>query len=217
LEISRQLAALGLQIVLTGRDEQAAREAATALTQDDLLADAHHLDLDEPDSIEAAVRHVLSRWGQIDVLVNNAGVAIDGGQEAVSPDFTKVRRTIDTNLLGTWQCCAAVVPHMRARGYGRVVNITSHLGSLAAMGATNVSYRISKAGVNALTKVLAAELEGTGVLVNAASPGRMNTRMAYGETTRTPAEGADTPVWLATLPDDGPTGGLFYERKPLDW
>lgn len=116
------------------------------------------------------------------------------------------------------RCCAAAVPEMRRGGYGRIVNVTSHLGSLSSMGGTNVSYRVSKAALNALTRVLAAELEGTGILVNACSPGRTRTRMAYGETDRTPEEAADTPVWLATLPEgDSTTGGLFYERKPLPW
>ncbi|MFF7362321.1 SDR family oxidoreductase [Streptomyces sp. NPDC008125] len=77
--------------------------------------------------------------------------------------------------------------------------------------------RVSKAGLNALTQILATEPADTGILVNAASPGQMDTRMAYGKTKRTPDEAADTPVWLATLPDDGPTGGLFYQRQPLDW
>ncbi|MFF2660115.1 SDR family oxidoreductase [Kitasatospora sp. NPDC058032] len=124
---------------------------------------------------------------------------------------------MDTNLLGAWRLAAAAAQEMRKNGYGRIVNITSHLGSQSNMGTGNVSYRVSKAGLNALTQIPAAELDGTGILVNAASPGRMATRMAYGQTDRTPEEAADTPVWLAALPDDGPTGSLFYEREPLDW
>ncbi|MGC5664496.1 SDR family oxidoreductase [Micromonospora sp. WMMD723] len=104
---------------------------------------------------------------------------------------------LDTNLLCAWRCCAAAVPEMKKNGYCRIVNISSHLASLTTMGDTNVSYRVSKAALNALTRVLAAELAGTGILVNACLLGRMNTRMAYGETDRTPGEGADTPVWLA--------------------
>ncbi|MFY1585387.1 SDR family oxidoreductase [Micromonospora sp. WMMD734] len=124
---------------------------------------------------------------------------------------------LDTNLLGTWRCCAAAVPEMNKNGYGRIVNISSHLASLTTMGYTNVSNRVSKAALNALTRVLAAELAGTGILVNVCSPGRMNTWMAHGEPDRTPGEGVDIPVWLATLPSDGPTGELFADRLPIAW
>jgi NAD(P)-dependent dehydrogenase (short-subunit alcohol dehydrogenase family) len=163
------------------------------------------------------VADVANSAGRLDVLVNNAAVAIDRGQPAAAPDFERVRVTLDANLVGAWRLSAAAVPEMRKNGYGRIVNITSHLGSLSAMGAGNVSYRVSTTGLNALTDILAAELEGSGILVNAVSPGRMGTRMAYGETGRSAEDGADTPVWLATLPDAGPTGGLFHEREPLPW
>jgi len=216
-EIARQLALKGLLVIVGSREGGAGEQAARDLHQQGLSAHSATFDVTDAQSVEAAVDQVVVRFGRIDVLINNAGVAIDKGQRAVSPDFSLVERTLDTNLLGAWRCSAAVIPHMIDGGYGRVVNITSHLGSMATMSDTNVSYRVSKAGLNALTRILAAELDGTGVLVNAASPGRMNTRMARGETTRTAEEGADTPVWLATLPDDGPTGGLYYERQPLDW
>lgn len=217
LEISRQLAQKGLGVVLTARSGDAAEEAAKQLTKEGLNVRSHQLDVTDLDNVKWAVGEIIEREGAIDVLINNAGIAIDKGQKAASPDFEAIRRTLDTNVLGAWHCCAAVIPQMLARGYGRIVNITSYLGSITSMGDTNVSYRVSKAGLNALTRVLASELEDSGILVNAASPGRMNTRMARNETTRTPEEGADTPVWLATLAEDGPTGCLFYERKPLDW
>lgn len=217
LAIASRLAKLGLHVVIGTRDELSGRDAVKALADAGHEADAHQLDVTNPASVARAVADVANSAGRLDVLVNNAAVAIDRGQAAASPDFEKVRATLDANLLGAWRLSAAVIPEMRKNGYGRIVNITSHLGSLSTMGAGNVSYRVSKAGLNALTGILGAELNGTGILVNAASPGRMNTRMAYGETDRTPDEAADTPVWLATLPDDGPTGGLFYERAPLPW
>jgi NAD(P)-dependent dehydrogenase (short-subunit alcohol dehydrogenase family) len=217
LAIARGLAGSGLHVVIGSRDARAGCEATELLTAEGFEVSAHQLDVTDPASVARVVADVAGAHGRLDVLVNNAGIAIDRGQHAASPDFEKVRATLDANLLGAWRLSATAIPEMRKHSYGRIVNITSHLGSINTMGATNVSYRVSKAGLNALTRILAAELAGSGILVNAASPGRMNTRMAYGETERLPEEGADTPVWLATLPDDGPSGGLFYEREALDW
>ena len=217
LAIARGLAQRGLHVVLGARNEAAAEKEAAALTAAGLTAAAHQLDVTDPAGVARAVADTANRFGRLDVLVCNAGIAIDRGQPASTPDFEKVRATLDVNLLGAWRCCAAAIPEMRKNGYGRIVTITSHLGSLATMSDTNVSYRVSKAALNALTRVLAAELRDSGILVNAASPGRTNTRMAYRETSRTPEEAADTPIWLATLPDDGPTGQLFHERQPLAW
>jgi NAD(P)-dependent dehydrogenase (short-subunit alcohol dehydrogenase family) len=211
------LAQRGMHTVIAARDERQAVEVAGELKAQGLCASVHRLDVTDPASVVRAAADVGTQLGRLDVLVNNAGVAIDRGQLASSPDFERVHATWQTNLLGAWRCCAAAIPEMRRHGYGRIVNITSHLGSVSTMTGGNVSYRVSKAALNALTRVLAAEVREHGILVNAASPGRVNTRMGYGETTRTAEEGADTAIWLATLPDDGPTGGLFSEREPLPW
>jgi NAD(P)-dependent dehydrogenase (short-subunit alcohol dehydrogenase family) len=174
------------------------------------------LDVRDPASVTSAVRQVLDEDGRIDILVNNAGIT-DYGQLPADADLDRAAGVWETNVLGAWRCAQAVLPAMRAAGYGRVVNISSTLGSLALMDRpTEPGYRVSKAALNALTRVLAAELGDTGILVNAASPGWVRTDMSP-SATRTPAEGADTPIWLATLPDDGPTGGFFRDRRPLDW
>ncbi|CAM5674867.1 short-chain dehydrogenase [Streptomyces purpurascens] len=174
------------------------------------------LDVRDEDSVTAAVRRILDEDGRVDILVNNAGIT-DGKQAPATADLDVAARVWSTNVLGAWRCAQAVVPGMVAAGYGRIVNIGSTLGSLALMDRpTEPGYRVSKAALNALTRLLAAELAGTGVLVNAASPGWVRTDMSP-TATRGPAEGADTPVWLATLPDGGPTGGFFRDREPLAW
>lgn len=151
------------------------------------------------------------------MLVNNAAIAIDRGQNASAADMEKVRATLDTNIMGAWRCCTAAIPEMRKHRYGRIVNVTSHMGTSAEMGIGSVAYRVSKAGLNALTGILAAEMRDDNILVNAASPGKVDTRLAYGKADRSPEEAADTFVWLATLSDDGPSGMLFHDRQPLPW
>ncbi|WP_129784047.1 SDR family oxidoreductase [Promicromonospora panici] len=219
LEICRQLARLDHHVVLTARDADRANEEARSLDASYPGAvSALALDVVDGPSVEAAFQHVRNQYGRIDMLVNNAGVAVDGPEHRPSsPDFARIRRTLETNLLGAWRCCAEVVPSMRAQGYGRIVNLSSTMASLElTRSPASPAYRISKTGLNMLTRTLAAELEGTGVLVNAASPGYTRTDMSpNGE--RAVELGADTPVWLATLPDSGPTGQFFLDRQALVW
>ncbi|GAA4198176.1 SDR family oxidoreductase [Streptosporangium oxazolinicum] len=215
--IATELAERGLRVIITARDAQAADALSRELNEKGLVTSGHQLDVTDPVSVALCFADVGIQQGRLDVLVNNAGIAIDRGQLAAGPDLERVHATMETNLMGAWRCAAAAIVEMRSNGYGRIVNITSHLGSISTMADTNVAYRVSKAGLNALTRILAVELRGTNILVNAVSPGRISTRMAAGETDRTPEQATDTPVWLATLPDDGPTGGLFHNREPLSW
>jgi NAD(P)-dependent dehydrogenase (short-subunit alcohol dehydrogenase family) len=215
--IARGLAERGLHVVLTARSAEAADRAAADLRTDGLAASSHQLDITDPASVVRAMADTGYEHGRLDVLVNNAGVAIDRGQTAASVDMEKVRATIDANVLGTWRCCTAALPEMKKNQYGRIVNVTSHMGTFGEMGTGSVSYRVSKAALNALTCILAAELHDDGILVNAASPGKVETRLAYGKANQTPSEAAATFIWLATLPSDGPTGELFFEGKPLPW
>jgi NAD(P)-dependent dehydrogenase (short-subunit alcohol dehydrogenase family) len=219
LEIGRQLARLGYQVVLTARDPQAADEAAQGL---DGWANGDvagvQMDVTDHESVRSAFEQAVKLYGAVDVLVNNAGIAIDGPEHRAStPDLSRIRETLETNLFGAWRCASEAIPLMRARGYGRIVNLSSTMASLERTESPeSPAYRVSKSGLNMLTKVLAAELEYDGILVNAASPGYTRTDMSP-RAERPVEEGADTPVWLATLSDDGPTGGFFFDRRPLPW
>jgi len=215
--IARGLATRGIHVVLTARDGQAAERATNELTEDGLPVSPHQLDVTDPASVVRAMADTAYAFGRLDILINNAAVAIDRQQLASSADMERVRATLDANIMGAWRCCTAAIPEMKNNRYGRIVNVTSHMSTYARMGAGSVAYRVSKAGLNALTCILAAELHDSNILVNAASPGRVATRLAYGKADRTPEEAAEDFVWLATLPDDGPTGGLFHQQQPLDW
>ena len=220
LEIGRQLSRLGYRVVLTARDGRRADEAAQGLggwANGDVAGVP--MDVTDDESVRSAFEQAVKLYGAVDVLVNNAGIAIDGPEHRASaPDLSKDpgdawRRTSSA----PGGAPSEAVPLMRARGYGRIVNLSSTMASLELTEApSSPAYRISKAGLNMLTKVLAAELEYDGILVNAASPGYTRTDMSP-DAKRSVEEGADTPVWLATLPDDGPTGGFFLDRNPLAW
>src|SRR5256886_14767134 len=215
--IARGLAESGLHVVLTARSDQAAQAAAEEFAKDGLSVSAHQLDVTDPASVVRVMADTSYTYGRLDVLVNNAAVAIDRGQAASTADLEKVRATFDVNLMGAWRCCMAAIPEMRKHGYGRIVNVTTHMSRFAELGTGSAAYRGSKPAVKPLTCILAAELREANILVNAASPGKVDTRLAYGKADRSPDEAADTFVWLATLPDDGPTGKLFYNREVLAW
>jgi NAD(P)-dependent dehydrogenase (short-subunit alcohol dehydrogenase family) len=217
-EICHQLARKGLTVVLSSRSIAAGRVAARRLQAEGLDVEAQRLDVTRPSSIRAAVRAVNKRHGRIDVLVNNAGILADAhGARVIGSNPVVFRKTLDTNFHGPLLLVQAVAPLMLAAGYGRIVNMSSGLGQLQSMGAGTPAYRISKTALNALTATLAAEVRGKGVLVNALCPGWVRTRMGGSQAARSVAQGADTAVWLATLPQRGPSGGFFRNRKRLSW
>jgi NAD(P)-dependent dehydrogenase (short-subunit alcohol dehydrogenase family) len=218
-EICRQLArSSGIRVVLTSRDPDKGRAAAHQLAQQGLEVDVQRLDVTDAQSIAALVAFLERRYGRADILVNNAGVLLDprGSRFLDSPPAT-YRATLETNFIGPLALCQALLPFMRRQGYGRIVNVSSGMGQLSAMGVGSPAYRLSKAALNALTCLLAAELRGSGILVNSMCPGWVRTQMGGSGAPRTVEQGADTAVWLATLPADGPSGGFFRDRQPIPW
>ena len=217
--IARGLAERGHHVLVSARRAREAEQAVRQLTASRALA-ARPLELDVADasSVAAAVRALERTVGRLDVLVNNAGADYDEDQLASTVDLEVARHALEVNLLGAWRTCQACLPLMRAGHDGRIVNVSSGAGAFAEAGDPSApAYSVSKAGLNMLTRKLALELEGTGILVNAACPGWVRTRMGGPGAPRSAEQGADTPIWLATLPADGPTGGFFRDRRPIAW
>lgn len=220
-ETCRQLAKQGIQVILTSRDEAKGKAAVEKLQADGLDVAYHQLDVTNPESIEGLAQFIKNEFGQLDILVNNAGIVLDPLGELDDSIFNAnvdtLRKTMDTNVYGPLLLCQALIPLMKPHNYGRVVNVSSGAGQLSEMNSGYPKYRISKTSLNAVTRILANELKGTNILVNAVCPGWVRTDLGGPNATRTVEQGAETMVWLATLPDDGPTSGFFRDRQPIDW
>ncbi|HTK74477.1 MAG TPA: SDR family oxidoreductase [Gemmataceae bacterium] len=215
-EIVRQLSGKGITTILAARDKAKADAAARELGGGAQVL-PRELDVTDASSVQRLADAVAAEFGKLDILVNNAGVLLDEKASAVSVDLAAVRKTLETNLLGAWRVAQAFVPLLKKSGHGRVVSMSSQLGQLQSMRDAYPSYRVSKAALNAVTLMLADALKHDGVLVNSCCPGWIKTDMGGANAPGTVEEGADTPVWLATLPDDGPSGGFYQGRKRIPW
>jgi len=217
LEVCRQLAALGIRVIMGSRDQEKGVAAAKQLAAGGLVTEVRQLDVASVQSIRECMNWVRRDIGRLDILLNNAGIMLEEDEDDPLEELEIVRDTMQTNVYGPFLLSRLAVPIMKSRRYGRIVNLSSGMGSLAEMGAGYFAYRLSKAGINVLTRVVAAETEGMGILVNSVDPGWVQTGMGGRSATRTAEKGAETVVWLATLPDSGPTGTFFRDRKPIAW
>ena len=220
LEACRRLAERGYRVVLTARREAEGRAAAEALASRGLDVRFHALDVTDVASVRALGHALKAEFGRIDCLVNNAGIFPnpEPGSESSSifrADLDTIRRGMETNTLGPLLVCQTLIPLMEGRG--RVVNVSSGMGQLSEMNGCCPGYRLSKTALNAVTRILADELRGTGVKVNSVCPGWVRTDMGGPEATLSVEEGARGIVWAATLPDDGPSGGFFRHGEPIAW
>jgi NAD(P)-dependent dehydrogenase (short-subunit alcohol dehydrogenase family) len=221
-ETCRQLGRRGYRVLLTARDPGRGKAAAGALQDEGLDVVFFPLDVTDADSVQALAEHLEREYGRLDVLINNAGVFLDpmppedpAASSIFRADIATVRYSMETNAYGPLRLVQALIPLMR--GHGRVVNVSSGMGQLSEMNGCCPGYRFSKAAINVLTRILADELRDTRIKVNSVCPGWVRTEMGGPNAERSVEEGADTIVWLATLPDDGPSGGFFRDRQPIPW
>lgn len=224
LEIARQLGTQGITVLIGARDEKRGSEAAEKLQAENIDAHAVQLDVTNQQSIDAAAKHIESEFGKLDILVNNAGIAIDNAPPS-QLDMEILRRTYETNFFGVFAVTKAMLPLLHNSQAGRIVNISSGLGSLTQNSDPNyeyaqikyLAYNSSKTALNAMTVQFAHELKDTPIKVNSADPGYVATDINNNNGTRTVQQGASTPVRLATLPADGPTGSYFDDNGVIPW
>jgi len=234
LETARGLGELGITVVMASRDEARGRAAADALRAEGIQGvEAVRFDVTRPEDHRAIARHLESRYGKLDILVNNAGVQLEdtdfgapGGFNTtgrVKPEV--LRQTFETNFFAVVELTQALLPLLRKAPAGRIVNLSSVLGSLSLHSDPSsgiydkkaFAYDASKTALNAFTVHLAQELRGTKIKVNSAHPGWVKTDMGGSAAPMDLSEGGKTSVQLATLPDDGPAGGYFHLGQPLPW
>jgi len=225
LEIARRLGGEGLTVVLGARDADKAEAAAERLRAASADAHAVRLDVTDTATLESLAAWLEQRFGRLDVLVNNAGIQLDPGVQPSELDLGALRQTFETNVIGAWAVTQAVLPLIRRSDAGRIVNMASALGSLTGIvdpaweyhHVVAPAYQASKTAMNAMTALFARELADTPVKINSACPGWVRTDMGTDRAPLSVEEGADTPVWLATLPADGPSGGFFRARQRVAW
>jgi NAD(P)-dependent dehydrogenase (short-subunit alcohol dehydrogenase family) len=225
LEIARQLAEAGATVLIGARDLARGRAAADNLSAQGLIVETIRIDLNDIDSISAAAETIRDRHGRLDILVNNAGIvdAQDGPPTSASPEAA--RRIMETNFIGTLAVTQAMLPLLRLSAAGRIVNLSSSLGSLAVNGdptspyysARLIGYNASKAALNMLTVQLAAELRGTPIVVNSVSPGYVKTDLTGHTGFMTPEEGARLPVEYALLGEEAVSGRFVEPAGETPW
>lgn len=226
-EIAAGLGALGYRVGVGARDAARGEAAVAKLRAAGVDAFGVPLDVTVDRSVGDAVRLVEGQAGHLDALVNNAGISGDRPgwvQDPTTLDLDTVRAVVETNVIGVIRVTNAMLPLLRRSTSPRIVNVSSSVGSLTLqadpdidVGPIMAAYAPSKSYLNAVTVQYARHFAGTGILVNATSPGLVATDFTGFAGPRTPAQGAATPIRLATLPDGGPTGSFFEDDGVIPW
>jgi NAD(P)-dependent dehydrogenase (short-subunit alcohol dehydrogenase family) len=218
-EIVKQLAEKDFSVVLTARDPKTGQNTAEGFRKSGRDVRFHELDVTSQKSIEKIMSFIDKEFGRLDVLVNNAGIFPDrsSDESPLTIKIETIQKGLETNLFGPIRFCQLAIPIMRKNKYGRIINISSGMGQLSEMAGGSLAYRISKTALNAVTKVFAFEVDGQNILINSVCPGWVKTDMGGAGAEKSVEDGADTIVWLATMPDGSPSGGFFQDRKSIPW
>jgi len=221
LTTCQALAEKGFRVLLASRNLESGKVAAKTLSNQGLSVEAIKLEMTSQTDIEALADYLRDTHGRVDVLVNNAGILIDGDlnnpTSICDTDVEVIRKSLEVNTIASMMLIRALLPLMLQAGYGRIVNISSGMGQLSDMGGQYPGYRISKTALNAVTAIFAAELKGSGIAINAVCPGWVRTDMGGSNADRSPEQGIDTAIWLATSSDDGKSGAIYRDRQKIDW
>ena len=224
-EIARQLAAKDVFVLMAARDRQRGEAAVRELQSQGLTVEFLHLDVTSQPTIDSAAAEIERKYGRLDILVNNAGLALDWYPSS-QLSFETLEQTFKTNVFGVYAVTTAMLPLLKKSQHGRIVNLSSAVGSLArrsdpsalpAIANMLLAYSSSKAALNMMTIQFANELKPFGIKVNAISPGPTATDMTQNRGTKTPEQGAAAPVKFALLPDDGPTGLFSSDEGNIPW
>lgn len=224
-ETARQLGKENVKVLIGARDETRGQEAVEKLKNEGFDAEFVLVDVTNEKTLEAAAKHVEENYGKLDILINNAGIAVEYGADPGEFDLEKIRQTFDTNFFGVIAVTQNFLPLIKKSNGGRIVNVSSGLGSLTQnsdpdwefAGVKPVAYNSSKAALNMFTVILAEQLKDTKIKVNSADPGYTATDLNHNSGSKTVAEGAPVIFDLATLPDDGATGGYFDDKGVVPW
>lgn len=215
-EICKQLARRGAQVVLTARNSEAGEAAARQIAGGKLPVSFHALDVTDATSISTFHKFLETSFEGLDVLINNAGILMDEDAAGLEVKLETVRATLETNTLAPLRLSQQLAPLLKRSRKGRIINMSSGMGALSEMGSDHAAYRISKAALNAVTGILAAELRGA-VAVNSMCPGWVRTDMGGPNAERDVSQGADTAVWLALDAPQDVTGKFVRDRKVIPW
>jgi NAD(P)-dependent dehydrogenase (short-subunit alcohol dehydrogenase family) len=224
-EVARQLAEQGMTVLLGARNVERGEEAAAKLRDENFDAQFIRLDIGDAATHQSAAQFIEEKFGKLDVLVNNAGIALDAGEKPSEVSQDLLRQTFDTNFFGAIAVTQAFLPLIKKSDAGRIVNVSSGLGSLTQNSDPNweffqvkpLAYNASKTALNAFTVILAHELKDTDIKVNSADPGFTATDLNGHQGYKTVEQGASIITDLAVLSDDGATGSYFDDRGVLPW